>query len=78
MLEYIAIQKENGIQPTTMKEVGASVGREREAWRMSMQVEVDSLRANESSHVASAAELRGLNPRKILPTNWPSAPSATQ
>ena len=67
VLEYREIQKENGIQPTTMKEVRASVGHEREAWRLAMQAEVDSLRDNESFQTASEAELRGLNVRKILP-----------
>ena len=69
VLEYQKIQKENGIQPTTMREVRTSVGHEREAWRLAMQVEVDSLRDNESFEVASAREVRGLNPKKILPMN---------
>ena len=67
VLEYRMNQKENGIQPTTMKEVRSSVGHEREAWRLAMQVEVDSLRGNQSFEVADAASLRGINHRKILP-----------
>ena len=38
VLGYRKIQTENGIQPTTMKEVRSSVGHERESWRLAMQV----------------------------------------
>ena len=50
-----------------MKEVRSSVGHEREAWRLAIQVDVDSLRGNHSFEVADAASLRGINPRKLLP-----------
>ena len=46
VLEYREIQKANGIQPVTMKTVRATVGHEREQWRLAMQTEVDSLREN--------------------------------
>ena len=39
--EYIAINTENGLQPVTMKTVRQSVGADREALRVAMQVEVD-------------------------------------
>ena len=67
VLAYQKIQKENEIQPATMHEVRKSVGHDRESWRLAMQVEVESLRDNQSFEVASESEVRGLNPRKILP-----------
>ena len=36
VMEYIAINKENGLQPVTMKTVRGSVGADREAWRLAM------------------------------------------
>ena len=69
-MEYIELDKQNGIQPVAMKKVRASVGAEREAWRIAMQAEVDSLRDNETFAVASAAELRNVPHRDILPMKW--------
>ena len=65
--------REMGSQPTTMQEVSSPVGHEREAWRLAMQAEVDNLRDNETSSVACPAERRNLNPRNLLPMNWPRA-----
>ena len=67
ILEFVEIEKENGLQPTTMKAVRSTVGHEREAWRFAMQVEVGSLRDNETFQEATVAELRGVPVRKILP-----------
>ena len=67
VLEYIAINKENGLQPVTMKTVRGSVGADRDAWRLAMQVEVDSLRENESFAEATSAEPKKLQPRDVLP-----------
>jgi len=67
VLEYIQIQKENGIQPTTLRSVRASVGAEREQWRLAMQAELDSLRTTESFQIASTAELRAVGFKDILP-----------
>ena len=69
VLAYRAIHKENGIQPTTMKEVRSSAGHERESWRLAMQVDVGRLRGNQTFEVASAAELWGLKQKNSLPMN---------
>ena len=53
-----------------MKEVRASVGHEREDWRQAMQIEVDSLRGNQTLQVATAAELQKVHDRDILPMKW--------
>ena len=67
VLEFVEINKENGIQLTTMKEVRQSVAAEREQWRLAMQAEVDSLRDNSTFEVATSGELRKLRPADILP-----------
>ena len=67
VLEYTAIDKANGIQPVPMKQIRGSVGAEREAWRLAMQAEVDSLRDNGSYAEATSAELKKLHHRDILP-----------
>ena len=66
-MEYIELDKKNGIQPVAMKKVRTSVGSEREKWRLAMQAEVDSLRDNQTFEVASAAELRKVEHSDILP-----------
>ena len=50
-----------------MKHVRNTVGAEREAWHLAMQAEVDNRRDNATCSAAVPAELRNLNPRKILP-----------
>ena len=50
-----------------MKEARSSVGHVREAWRLAMQVEVDSLRDNETFSIASKDELKTVPLKKILP-----------
>ena len=70
VMEYIELDKKNGIQPIAMRKVRAAVGVEREAWRIAMQAEVDSLRDNQTFEVASAAELRNVPQRDIMPMNW--------
>ena len=67
VLEFVELNKANGIQPCSMKDVRASVGHEREDWRQAMQIEVDSLRGNQTFLVATAAELRKVHYRDILP-----------
>ena len=67
VLEFVEINKENGIQLTTMKEVRQSVAAEREQWRLAMQAEVDSLRDNSTFEVATSGELRKLKTSDILP-----------
>ena len=67
MLEYVAIDKANGIQPVPMRQIRGAVGADREAWRIAMQAEVDSLRDNGSYAEATSAELSKLNFRDILP-----------
>ena len=67
VLEFVEINKENGIQLTTMKEVRQSVAAEREQWRLAMQAEVDSLRDNSTFEVATSGELRKLRAADILP-----------
>ena len=67
MLEYQAINKENGFQPVSMKESRGSVGANREAWRIAMQAEVDSLRDNGSYSEVSPTELKKIHYKDILP-----------
>ena len=67
VLEFVEINKENGIQLTTMKEVRRSVAAEREQWRLAMQAEVDSLRDNSTFEVATTEELRKVKNADILP-----------
>ena len=67
VLEYIEINKANGIQPVPVKKIRGSVGAEREAWRIAMQAEVDSLKDNGSYAEATPAELKKLQHRDILP-----------
>ena len=47
-MEFLEIEKENGLQPTTMRAARSTVGHEREAWRLAMQTEVDALRDNQT------------------------------
>ena len=67
VLEFVEINKENGIQLTTMKEVRASKADQREQWRLAMQAEADSLRDNDTFQVATAEELRKVRHGEILP-----------
>ena len=60
MLEYIAIDKANGVQLVPTKQIRGSVGAEREAWRLATQAEVDSLRGNGSYAEATPAQLSAL------------------
>ena len=60
VMEYIELNKANGIQPVAMKTVRAATGPEREAWRTAMQVEVDSLRGNSTCQVATKEELKNV------------------
>ena len=50
-----------------MKQMRGAVGADREAWRLAMQAEVDSLRDNNTFEEATAAELKQLHDRDILP-----------
>ena len=59
--------REMGSQPTTMQEVSSPVGHEREAWRLAVQVGVDSLRDKETFRIASAAELKTAPQDKSAP-----------
>ena len=67
VMEYVEIQKTNGVQPVAMKTARATVGHEREQWRLAMQTEVDSLRENCTYEIATADEIRSINYRNILP-----------
>ena len=67
VMEYQAIDKENGFQAVSMKEIRGSVGANREAWRIAMQAEVDSLRDNGSYAEVPASELRKVHYKDILP-----------
>ena len=67
VLPCINIEKENGITLTSLKQVFSSVGPEREAWRLAMQAEVDSLKDNITFENVGKSELRGVKPQDILP-----------
>ena len=67
VMEYQAIDKETGFQAVSMKEIRGSVGANREAWRIAMQAEVDSLRDNGSYAEVPAAELKKVHYKGILP-----------
>ena len=67
VLEFIHIEKENGISLATLKQVRSSVGAERDAWRLAMEAEVQSLKDNDTFTVVSKAELRDVKFQDILP-----------
>ena len=67
VLEFIELQKENGITPIPLKQVRSTVGNDREDWRFAMQAEVDSLREHNTFEVATSEELRKVHAREILP-----------
>ena len=67
VLECIEIEKENGITLASLKQVCNSVGAEREAWRLAMQAEVQSLKGNGALEVASSSELRKVKSPDALP-----------
>ena len=67
VLEYIAIDKANGIQPVPMKQIRGAAGADREAWRIAMPAEVDSLKDNGSYVKASQAELKAIRISRRLP-----------
>mgnify|MGYP001226676992 CR=1 FL=1 len=50
--EFKDTQKPGTHPPSPMKDVRSSVGHERGSWRLAMQVEVDSLRDNQSFEVS--------------------------
>ena len=70
VLEYIELEKQNGISLVTMKEVRATVGAQREQWRLAMQAEVQSLADNRTFVEVGKEELRSINYRDILPMKW--------
>ena len=65
VLEFIELQKENGITPIPLKQVRSTVGHDRESWRLAMQAEVDSLRENDTFEIATPEELRKVHARDI-------------
>ena len=50
-----------------MKEIRNSTGADREAWRLAMQAEIDSLRNSESFEELSQSERKKLRYSEILP-----------
>ena len=67
VLEYVELEKQNGISPTTLKEARASTGAQREQWRLAMQAEVHSLVDNHTFEDVGRDELKGVSARDILP-----------
>ena len=67
VLEYIELEKQNGISLITLKEVRATVGAQREQWRLAMQAEVQSLVDNRTFEEVGKGELRNVHHRDILP-----------
>ena len=66
-LEFVNIEKENGISLTSLKDVRASVGAEREAWRLAMQAEVQSLKENNTFEEVGSEERKQIKYSDILP-----------
>ena len=50
-----------------MKDIRSAIGAERDAWRLAMQAEVDSLRDSESFYTVPKAEAKQLRHASILP-----------
>ena len=67
VLEFIECDKQNGIRVTTLREVRASVGAQREQWRLAMQAEVQNLVDNRTFEEVGKDELKAINHRDILP-----------
>ena len=67
VLQWIDIEKESGAPLTLLKQVCSAVGPEREAWRVAMQAEVDSLKDNNTFESVGSAELKRIRPGDILP-----------
>ena len=67
ILEYIELEKQKGISRTTLREVRASTGAQREQWRNAMQAEVQSLADSLTCEEVGSDELKSVKHHAILP-----------